>query len=68
MDLFTLYNIEILSPTEMEQRYGKPPPRLKSFPWKAPRTLIAVGNLSGHAAIVLMTKIENSWRVSGFTD
>jgi hypothetical protein len=67
-DLFTLYNIEILSPVEMEKKYGKPPSRLKAFPWKAPRTLIAVANLSGHAAIAILTKIRDHWRVTGFTD
>lgn len=67
-DLLKLYNIEIFSPAEMERTYGKPPPRLKTLPWKAPRTLIAVANLSGHAAIALLTRTEDGWQVSGFTD
>ncbi len=33
-DLLTLYDIEVLTPAEMEKKYGKPPARLAQLPWK----------------------------------
>jgi hypothetical protein len=38
-DLLTLYSLEVLSPQEMERRYGKPPARLSSWC----RSRLAVG-------------------------
>lgn len=52
-DLVTLYDIEVLSLAEMEKKYGKPPARLGLGTLKEPDFYVAVGNLSGHAAILL---------------
>jgi hypothetical protein len=67
-DLLTLYGIEVLTPQEMEKKYGKPPARLANVPWKLPHTLIAVANLSGHAAVVILTAEVQGWRVVGYHD
>lgn len=52
-DLMNLYDIEVLSMAEMEKKYGKPPARLGLSSSKDPDLYLAVGNLSGHAAILL---------------
>jgi hypothetical protein len=67
-DLITLYGIEILTPAEMEKRYGHPPARLAAFPYHEANTLIAVANLSGHAAIALLHRGDRGYRVVGYTD
>jgi hypothetical protein len=68
LDLLTLYGIEILSPQEMEKKYGKPPRRLASLPWRSPGTYVAVANLSGHAAIAIFHKGPRGWKVAAFHD
>lgn len=67
-DLLKLYSVEIFQPADMEKKYGKPPPRLSSWPWRQPNTLVAVGNLSGHATIVLLHQVGAAWQVVGFHD
>ncbi len=67
-DLVTLYGIEMLTPADMEKKYGKPPARLVNFPWKTPGTWIAVANLSGHAAVALLRPGAGGWRVAGYHD
>lgn len=67
-DLLTLYGIEVLTPAEMEKRYGRPPQRLSAWPWRAPNTQVAVVNLSGHAAILLLRQAGAAWQVVGFHD
>jgi hypothetical protein len=68
-DLLTLYGVELLSPQEMEKRYGKPPARLAQLPYRAGHTLIAIGNLSGHAGVaVLHEMMPNHWAVIAYTD
>jgi hypothetical protein len=54
-DLMTLYDIEVLSMAEMEKKYGKPPARLGlgSLSMKDPDLFVAVGNLSGRAAVLV---------------
>ncbi|WP_224366630.1 hypothetical protein [Hyalangium versicolor] len=52
-DLITLYDIEVLSLAEMEKKYGKPPARLGIGNLREPDIYAAVGNLSGHAAVLL---------------
>lgn len=52
-DLITLYDIEVLPLAEMEKKYGKPPARLRLENLKDPDVYAAVGNLSGHAAVLL---------------
>lgn len=69
-DLLTLYDIEVLTPQEMEKKYGKPPARLKSLPWNSGHTFIAVGNLSGHACIAVYRESNgpHRWQIVGYTD
>jgi len=70
-DLHTLYDIEVLTPQEMEKKYGKPPARLKNLPWNTgTRTFIAVGNLSGHACIAVYREaaLPHHWQIVGYTD
>jgi hypothetical protein len=67
-DLLKLYSVEVLLPADMEKKYGKPPARLNSWNWKAPNTYVAVGNLSGRAAIVLLRQAGAAWQVVGFHD
>lgn len=68
-DLLTLYDVEVLTPPQMEKKYGRPPARLKGLPWNAPRTMIAVGNLSGHAAVAVFHSANNGvWQMVGYHD
>lgn len=67
-DLLKLYGVEVLPPAEMEKKYGKAPARLSGWNLKAPNTFVAVGNLSGHAAIVLLRQAGAAWQVVGFHD
>lgn len=64
-----LQGLELLTPAEMESTHGKPPARLKDFPWKRPGTWLGVANLSGRAAVVTLSRDEaGEWKVTGYTD
>jgi hypothetical protein len=53
-DLITLFDIQVLSMAEMEKKYGKPPARLGiNSLLKDQDVFVAMGNLSGHAALLL---------------
>lgn len=68
-DLLVLYGVEVLTPDEMEKKYGKPPARLASLPWKTAKTYLAIGNLSGHAAIALFRETRpGEFYLVGYTD
>jgi hypothetical protein len=67
-DLLVLYGIEVLTPAEMEKKYGKPPKHLASLPWRGADTYLAVGNLSGHAAVTIFRRVDGAWRVIAFHD
>lgn len=68
-DLIALYGIEVLTPAEMEKKYGQPPARLKSWPWRnGPQQYLAVGNVSGRAAIVLLKYVGSTWQVVAYHD
>lgn len=67
-DLLKLYSVEVLQPADMEKKYGKPPQRLNSWSWRAPNTLVAVGNLSGHPTVLLLRQVGAAWQVVGFHD
>jgi len=67
-DLLVLYGIEVLTPTEMEKKYGKPPRHLAAIPWRGPDTYLAVANLSGHAAVTIFRRVDGAWRVIAFHD
>jgi hypothetical protein len=69
MDLLVLYGIEVLTPEQMEAKYGKPPARLQSFPWRGAGTFIAVGNLSGHPAVAVFREVKRGqFRLIAFHD
>ncbi len=68
LDLLALYGIEILTPSEMLKRYGSPPSRLSTLPWRRPRTYLAVANISGRATIAVFHRSAAGWRVAGFSD
>ena len=68
IDLLTLYGIEVLTPAQMEEKYGRPPARLASMPWQNPRTYLAVANLSSHAAIAIFHRSASGWRAVAYTD
>jgi hypothetical protein len=64
-----LQGLEVLTPSEMEAKHGKPPARLKDFPWKRSGTWLGVANLSGRAAVVALARDESGeWRVTGYSD
>ena len=69
-DLLTLYGIEVLTPAEMEKKYGRPPARLNALPWRNPRTMIAIGNLSGHATVAILHSANSTsaWQMVGYHD
>ncbi|MBL8917470.1 MAG: hypothetical protein JNJ54_01300 [Myxococcaceae bacterium] len=68
-DLLALYGIEVMTPPEMEKKYGQPPPRLKSWPWRSgPQQYLAVANVSGRAAVVLLRYVGSTWQVIAYHD
>lgn len=67
-DVLKLYSIEVLAPADMEKKYGKPPQRLSSWPLRTGTTFVVVGNLSGHAAILLLRQAGAAWQVVAFHD
>lgn len=67
-DLLKLYSVEVFLIADMEKKYGKPPARLSNWAWRAPNTYVAVGNLSGHATILLLHQAGAAWQVIGFHD
>lgn len=69
-DLLAIYDVEVMTPAEMEKKYGKPPARLAQLNLKAPKTYVAVGNLSGHAAVAVVKShpTHGVWQVVGYHD
>lgn len=67
-DLVKLYDLELLTPAEMEKKYGPPPRRLSSWNWRSQNTYVGVANLSGHAAIVLLRQVGAAWQVVAYHD
>jgi hypothetical protein len=67
-DLLTLYDVEMLTPADMEKKYGKPPARLRDLQWHGQHTWIAVGNVSGHAAVAVVKLDALRWTVIGYHD
>lgn len=67
-DLLKLYDVEVLTPQDMEKKYGKAPARLNSWPLKAPKTYLAVGNLSGRAVVLLFRQAGLAWQAVGWHD
>ena len=68
VDLLKLYGIEVFTPAEMIQKYGKPPERLATFP-RSNLLFYAVANVSGHAAVMALKEVdEGRWAVAAYTD
>ena len=68
-DLVTLYGIEVLTAAEMEKKYGQPPARLKNWPWRqGQQQFVAVANLSGRSAIVVLKSAGATWQIIAYHD
>lgn len=67
-DLLSLYGVEILSAADMEKKYGRMPQRLSGWSTRGANTFLAVGNLSGHATVILLRQVGVAWQVLGFHD
>lgn len=67
-DLITLYGVELFTPADFEKKYGPPPARLKSWSWRQSGQYLAVANLSGRAAIVLLKPLGATWQVTAYHD
>lgn len=67
-DLLRLYDLEVLTAPEMEKKFGAPPRRLSNWNFRAPNTYVAVANLSGHAAVVMLKQVGAAWQVVGYHD
>lgn len=67
-DLLTLYSMDLLTPAEMEKKYGRAPQRLSRWDLRGANTYLAVGNLSGHATVLLLRQVGVTWQVLGFHD
>ena len=67
-DLVTLYDLEVLTPDEMERKHGAPPKRLGTLDYRTPNTYVAVANLSGHAAVAVFRISQGSVKAVAYTD
>jgi hypothetical protein len=67
-DLVTLYDIEVLTPDEMDKQHGAPPKRLGALDYRGPGTFVAVANLSGHAAVAVFRIDQGSVKAVAYTD
>jgi outer membrane biosynthesis protein TonB len=67
-DLVTLYDIEVLTPDEMEKKHGPPPKRLGALDYRGPGSFVAVANLSGHAAVAVFRVSQGSVKAVAYTD
>lgn len=67
-DLLSIYDVEVLTPAEMEKKYGKPPQRLASWNWRGSGVMVVVANMSGRAAVLLMRQFGAVWQVVGYHD
>ena len=67
-DLLSLKGFEVLTPAEMEQRFGKPPARLSSWPISSGKTYLVVANVSGRAAVALYHQVGDEWRIAAYHD
>jgi hypothetical protein len=68
-DLLKLYDLEVLTPQEMEKKYGALPRRLQAWNWRASGAgFFGVANLSGHATVVMLKQVGAAWQVIAFHD
>jgi hypothetical protein len=66
LEQLPLVGIEYFTFDEMVARFGKPPEKLANWPLRS--GTITVGNLGGHAVIVLWRKGMRGWEALGFHD
>lgn len=67
-DLVTLYGVEVFTPADFEKKYGSPPARLKNWPWRQSGQYLAIANVSGRAAIIVLRSAGMTWQVIGYHD
>ncbi|MCP3060133.1 hypothetical protein LXT21_15220 [Myxococcus sp. K38C18041901] len=67
-DLITLYDVEVLPLEAMEKKYGKAPARLGLDLRNAKDIWVAVGNLSGRAAVLVYRPYGEEHRAFAYTD
>jgi hypothetical protein len=67
-DLLSFQGFEVLTPAEMEQRFGKPPARLSSWPISSGKTWLVVANVSGRAAVALYHQLGEDFRIVAYHD
>jgi alpha-ketoglutarate-dependent taurine dioxygenase len=67
-DLVSFKGFEALTPSEMEQRFGKPPARLAAWPLHNGKTYLVVASLSGRAAVALYHEVGDDWRIVAYHD
>jgi hypothetical protein len=67
-DLLALEQVEVLTPADAEKKYGPPPKRLTSLPWKNSGSYVVVGRFSGRPAVAIFKESGPGFRAIGFTD
>ncbi|SET76953.1 hypothetical protein SAMN05443572_103141 [Myxococcus fulvus] len=67
-DLISLYDVEVLTLEAMEKKYGKAPARLGLDLRNAKDIWVAVGNLSGRAAVLVYRPYGEEHRAFAYTD
>ncbi|MFY1829267.1 hypothetical protein ACN47A_25340 [Myxococcus fulvus] len=67
-DLISLYDVEVLTLEAMEKKYGKAPARLGLDLRTAKDIWVAVGNLSGRAAVLVYRPYGEEHRAFAYTD
>jgi hypothetical protein len=68
VDLLEVKGLEVLTFEEMQAKHGKPPARLGRWPYQTGKTKIAVANVSGRAAVLLLRQVGGKWKVVAFHD
>lgn len=67
-DLLTLYGVEVFTPADFEKKYGAPPARLRAWPWRQSGQYLAIANLSGRSAIIVLKGAGLTWQVLAYHD
>lgn len=61
-----LYGIDVFTPEEMAARHGKAPEKLAEWPLRG--AMLSVGNVEGHAVIVLWRRGTQGWQAAAVHD
>ncbi len=67
-DLVSLYGVEVFTPADLEKKYGPPPARLRGWPWRQSQQYLAVANVSGRSAVVLLRLVGSTWQIVAYHD